>query len=455
MVPKALLRELKRVAGTDHVSVSPVDLEAYSYDASPATGMPGAVVFPADTRQVAGVVRACAEAGVPHLPRGFGTNLSGGSVPPEGGVVICLTRMDRILAVDPGRRTAVAQPGVTNLELQDALAPHGFFFAPDPASQKVATLGGNVAENSGGPHCLKYGVTQNHVLGAELVLPDGGVVRVGGQALDPPGYDLRGLTVGSEGTLAIVTEVTVRIMPSAESVATLLVIYDDVADAAATVSSIIAAGIVPAALEMMDAPVMKAVEESLACGYPLDAAAVLIVELDGPRAGLAAQVEQVRDICTAHNCRSVRAADDPAERDLLWTGRRGAFGAISRITPGYGVADCTVPRTRLPAALAAVAAVADSHGLGHGNVFHAGDGNLHPLLFFDPGDAEQVRHVEEATHEIMDACVALGGTISGEHGVGTEKVGAMHLIFSEDALQLQRALKDAFDPRGLLLLYRT
>ena len=370
MIPKTLLRELRRVAGPGHVSVNPVDLEAYSYDASLATGRPDAVVFPGDTAEVAGIVGACTRAGVPCVPRGFGTNLSGGSVATEGGVVVCLTRMNRILDIDTARRTAVTQPGVTNLELQNALAPMGFYFAPDPASQKVATLGGNVAENSGGPHCLKYGVTQNHVLGAELVLPDGRTTRVGGEALDPPGYDLRGLIIGSEGTLAVVTDVTVRVMPQPESVATLLVIYDSVDDAARTVSAIISAGIVPAALEMMDAPVMRAVEESLACGYPLDAAAVLIVEVDGPRAGLAAQVAQVRALCEAGKCRSVTTAETDAERDRLWTGRRGAFGSISRLTPGYVVADCTVPRTRLPEALAAVSRVAGEHGLGHGNVFH-------------------------------------------------------------------------------------
>jgi len=396
------------------------------------------------------VVRAASEAGIPCVPRGFGTNLSGGSVPPENGLVICLSRMNRILSIRTDRRCAQVQPGVTNLELQDALAPLGFFYAPDPASQKVATLGGNVAENSGGPRCVKYGVTKNHVLGMEIVLPDGEVVRVGGEMLDPPAYDLCGILVGSEGTLGIVTEITVRILPLAESVVTLLAIYDQVADAARSVSEIIAEGIVPASLEMMDAPVMRAVEESYPCGYPLDAAAVLIIEVDGPAVGLKAQAERIRQICLDQGCRQVREAGDTGERDLLWAGRRGAFGAIARLAPSYLVADCTVPRTKLPEALDRVRAIAEHHQLSHGNVFHAGDGNLHPLLFFDSRDPDQLHRVKEAGWEIMKNCVELGGTITGEHGVGVEKLEAMHMIFSEDDLDAQRAVRHAFDPEGRL-----
>jgi len=450
MIDPGLLRRLREIVGPEYVSSGRADAEVYGYDASLAAGRPEAVVLPGDTQEIAAVVRAAAEARVPFVPRGFGTNLSGGSVSARGGLVIELSRLGRILAIEAAGRYAVVQPGVTNLELQNALEPLGFHYAPDPASQKVSTLGGNVGENSGGPHCLKYGVTANHVLGMTMVLPDGEVVRTGGPALDPPGYDLRGLVIGSEGTLAIVTELVVRILPSPESVVTLLAVYDDVADAAQSVSDIVAAGIMPATLEMMDATVMRAVEESKPCGFPLDAAAVLIAEVDGPGAGLDEQARRIGELCTANRCRDVRRAKDAAERDLLWAGRRGAFGAIARLAPSFLVADCTVPRTLLPEALRRVAVIAAKHGLPHGNVFHAGDGNLHPLLLFDSRDPEQLGRVHEAGREIMEACVALGGTITGEHGVGMEKSEAMRLVFSEDDLDFQRRICSAFDPDDLL-----
>jgi glycolate oxidase subunit GlcD len=450
MIAPKLLERLSRIVGAEYVSAGRADAEVYGYDASLATGTPDAVVLPADTAQTADVVRAATEAGVAYVPRGFGTNLSGGSVACRGGLVIGLSRLGRILDLKPQARYAVVQPGVTNLELQDSLGPLGFFYAPDPASQKVATLGGNVGENSGGPHCLKYGVTTNHVLGMTVVLPGGEVVRVGGAALDPPGYDLRGVLIGSEGTLGIVTELVVRILPSPESVVTMLVVYDDVADAARSVSGVIAAGIVPATLEMMDATVIGAVEQSMPCGYPLDAAAVLIAEVDGPAAGLKQQAEKIREICGKNGCREVRQAKDAAQRNLLWAGRRGAFGAIARLAPNYLVADCTVPRNRLPEALARVAAIAAEHQLNHGNVFHAGDGNLHPLLLFDSRDADQLQRVHQAGQQIMQACVELGGTISGEHGIGVEKSEAMRLIFSPHDLRFQRLLREAFVPDDLL-----
>jgi len=450
MIDDNLLREVKRIVGHQHVFGGRADAEVYSYDGSLAVGAPEAVVLTADTQQTAAVVRAATRARVPYLPRGFGTNLSGGSVAASGGLVIGLSRLNRILAVRPEGRYAVVQPGVTNLELQNALAPLGFFYAPDPASQKVATMGGNVGENSGGPHCLKYGVTANHVLGMTVVLPGGQVVRTGGPALDPPGYDLRGVLIGSEGTLAIVTELVVRILPSPEAVVTLLAVYDDIADAARSVSEVIAAGIVPATLEMMDGTVIRAVEESMPCGYPLDAAAVLIAEVDGPAAGLQRQADRISELCSRNGCREVRKAKDAAERDLLWAGRRGAFGAIARLAPSFLVADCTVPRTRLPEALTRVAEIAQKHDLPHGNVFHAGDGNLHPLLLFDSRDGDQLQRVHTAGREIMEACVALGGTITGEHGIGMEKSHAMRMIFSEDDLDFQRRLRNAFDPDDLL-----
>ena len=450
MIDPKLLSELRQIVGDEHVSTGPAHAEVYGYDASLAVAMPDAVVLPADTEQTAAVVRAAARAGVPYVPRGFGTNLSGGSVAARRGLIVGLSRLNRILEIKPEGRYAVAQSGVTNLELQDALAPLGFTYAPDPASQKVATLGGNVGENSGGPHCLKYGVTSNHVLGMTVVLSGGEVVRLGTAALDPPGYDLRGVLIGSEGTLAVVTEVVVRVLPSPEAVTTLLAVYDNHADAARSVSAVVAAGMVPATLEMMDATVIKAIEESKPCGYPRDAAAVLIIEVDGPAVGLQQQADEIRRICLARGCREVRKASDASERDRLWAGRRGAFGAIARLAPSFLVADCTVPRTRLPDALARVAAIAEAHRLPHGNVFHAGDGNLHPLLLFDSRDPEQVRRVHRAGDEIMQACVDLGGTITGEHGVGMEKIEAMRMVFSESDLGAQRRLREAFDPDDLL-----
>lgn len=445
-IPAGLIKKLRRIVGERHVAESRTAAELYSYDGSLAKGAPGAVVFPGNSDETAAVIKEAARAGVPFVPRGFGTNLSGGTVLPYSGLTICLTRLNRILGIFPNRRTAVVQPGVTNLELQNALAPLGFFYAPDPASQRVATLGGNVGENSGGPRCLRYGVTTNHVIGLQAILADGQILSLGSGAGDPSGYDLRGLLIGSEGTLAVVTEITVRIMPTPEKVITQLAIYNDVSSAARSVAGIIAAGIVPSTLEMMDARIIQAVEDSYACGYPRDAAAVLIVEVEGPSAGLEDQARSIREICMANNCREVRDAATTADRNRLWEGRRGAFGAVARLAPNYLVNDCTVPRTLLPDALDQVAGIVKAHGFIHGNVFHAGDGNLHPLLLFDSRDAGQLRRVHEAGWQIMTACVALGGTISGEHGIGREKMEAMRLVFSDEDIDAQRSLKDAFDP---------
>jgi D-lactate dehydrogenase (cytochrome) len=450
MISDGFLCELESIVGKGYVSASRANAELYSYDASLARGKPGAVVFPADGKEVARVARAAHQNGIPLVPRGFGTNLSGGTIATVRGLVVCLSRLNCIVGIYPESRYAVVQPGVTNLELQDALSPMGFFYAPDPASQKVSTMGGNIGENSGGPRCLKYGVTTNHVLGMEMVLPDGEVVRTGGAALDPPGYDLRGVIVGGEGTLGVVTEIGVRILPLAESVITMLAIYDSVAHAAQSVSGIISAGILPATLEMMDAMIIKAVEESYACGYPQDAAAVLIIEVEGPTVGLKEQAQQIQKICMQTNCRDIREAGNDEERQLLWKGRRGAFGAVARLAPNYLVNDATVPRTRLPEALIRVAEITEKYNCNHGNVFHAGDGNMHPVLLFDSRDKDQLHRVEKAGREIMEACVKLGGTISGEHGIGLEKREAMRMIFSEDDLNAQRALKHAFDPENLL-----
>jgi len=450
MITDKFIRELEEIVGKEHVSVSRANTELYSYDASLAKGKPAVVVFPADNLETARIVGAAHRAGVPFVPRGFGTNLSGGTIVTVEGLVVCLSRLNRILGIYPEARYAVAQPGVTNLELQDALAAIGYFYAPDPASQKVSTLGGNVGENSGGPRCLKYGVTTNHILAVEMVMPDGEVVRTGGAALDPPGYDLRGTIVGGEGTLGVVTEITVRILPLSESIITMLATYDSIADAARSVSDIISAGILPTTLEMMDAMIIKAVEDSYACGYPRDAAAVLIIEVEGPAAGLKQQAARIQEICMQTNCREIQEAKNNQERNLLWQGRRGAFGAVARLAPNYLVNDATVPRTKLPDALAKVAEITKNYNCEHGNVFHAGDGNLHPLLLFDSRDTEQLHRVEKAGWEIMEACVKLGGTISGEHGIGLEKQEAMRMVFSEDDFKVQRALKRAFDPDNIL-----
>jgi len=450
MITDNFKREMESIVGQRNVSISRTISELYSYDASLAKGNPGVVVFPADGNEVARVVRAAHREGISFVPRGFGTNLSGGTIVADQGLIICLSRLNRILGIYPESRYAVVQPGVTNLELQDATGALGYFYAPDPASQKVSTIGGNLGENSGGPRCLKYGVTSNHILGMEMIMPDGEMVRTGGAALDPPGLDLRGAMVGSEGTLGVVTEITVRILPQTEKVITMLAIYDTIADAAKSVSGIMSAGILPNTLEMMDATIIKAVEDSYSCGYPRDAAAVLIIEVEGPIAGLKDQAERIQEICMQTNCRNIQEAKNNDERNRLWQGRRGAFGAVARLAPNYLVNDSTVPRTKLPEALARVAEITEEYGCEHGNVFHAGDGNLHPLLLFDSRDEDQLHRVEKAGWEIMKACVDLGGTISGEHGIGLEKQDAMRMVFNEDDFNVQRGLKRAFDPHNIL-----
>lgn len=450
MIDEQFIRNLESIVGKSHVSLTSTGVELYSYDASLVKGNPGVVVFPADTREVSQTVKAANRAGIDFLPRGFGTNLSGGTISVTEGLVICMSRFNKILKIRPDSRYAVVQPGVTNLEVQNALAGVGAFYAPDPASQKVATLGGNAGENSGGPLCLKYGVTSNHILGMEVVMADGEILRIGGAALDPPGFDLRGLMVGSEGGFAIITELTLRTLPKTESVITMLAVYDDIQSAARSVSEIISAGIVPNTLEMMDATVIEAVEANAPCGYPTDAAAVLIIEVEGMIVGLDKQAARIRKICMNTRCRDIKTAKNQEERDRLWQGRRGAFGAIARLAPNYLVNDACVPRTHLPKALEQVKNIAHQYGCRVGNVFHAGDGNLHPLLLFDSRNPEELEQVHKAGWDIMTACVELGGTISGEHGIGREKQAAMHMIFSGDDLNTQQAVKSVFDPENTL-----
>ena len=446
---RSLHRGLRRVVGANAVLDDPGSLAAYSYDSSLQSASPDLVVFPRTTEHVAQIVRLLAAARVPYVARGAGTNLSGGSIPLQGGAVIALAGMNKILDIDTENLYARVEPGLTNLALQEALAPRGFFYAPDPASQKVSTLGGNFAENSGGPHCLKYGVTTNHILGATLVTPEGDVVELGGETLEGPDSGLLGLLVGSEGTLGIATEIVCRIMPLPEAVRTMLAVFDSVEQAGRAVSDIIADGVLPATLEMMDNMVIRAVEQSLKAGYPTDAAAVLIIEIDGPREGLDETAAEIEKICGRNDAREVRAARDEAERAQLWAGRRGAFGAVARLHPNYMVSDGTVPRTRLPDVLRSVAEIGRRYDLEIGNVFHAGDGNLHPLLFFDSRDAAQVERVHRAGEEILAACVEAGGTITGEHGVGIEKIEAMSSFFGPAEIDLMRRIKTALDPAGL------
>jgi glycolate oxidase len=444
-----LAQDLRRVVGKTNVLDSGVNLRLYGYDAYLEERRPDAVVFVQTTDEVAGVVKVCNDWGVPFVARGGGTNLSGGTVPMKGGVVIEMIRMNRILEIDAKNLRARVQPGMFNLEFGNALAPLGYQYLPDPASQKAATLGGNVAENSGGPHCFKYGVTTNHVTGLTVVLPDGEVARFGGKAPDEPGCDLTGVFVGSEGTLGICTEIVTKIQRLPEGVKTLLAIYDTIEEGSETVSAIVAAGMVPATLEMMDQLVIEAVEASIKCGFPLDCATVLIIELDGLKDDLEKQAEAITALCKKNGAREVRVAKNDAERAALWAGRRGAFGAVARITPSYLVCDGSVPRTELPKILKKVAEVGKKYDLKIPNVFHAGDGNLHPLILFDWRNAEQKARVMKAGMEILELCVAVGGTISGEHGVGIEKMDAMHLVFSEKEIDAQMKVKRAFDPRDL------
>lgn len=448
MQRKQLVQEVVSIVGKGNVLEDKASLAVYEYDASLFQGRPDVVAFPTHTQQVAQLVKLANRKKVPFLARGAGTNLSGGTAPTRGGIIIDLCRMRRILEIDTKNQTALVEPGVYNLALQNALAPLGYYYAPDPASQKVSTLGGNVGENSGGPHCLKYGVTSNHVLGAEVVLPNGEVVWLGGAA-ESPGPDLMGLFVGSEGTLGIATKILVRIMRQPEHVVTILGIFQSLEEAGQTVSDIIGQGIIPATLEIMDNLVIRAVEASVKAGYPEDAEAVLIIELDGLADGMDEQAQRIEEICRANNVVSVRRARDNAERAELWAGRRGAFGAVARLRPSYLVCDGTVPRTKLPDALRAVKEVSNKYGLPIGNVFHAGDGNLHPLILFDGRNPQELEKVHKAGTEILEAVARLGGTISGEHGIGTEKLREMRLIFREEDLEMMRRIKRAMDPADL------
>ncbi|NOZ21209.1 MAG: FAD-binding protein [Planctomycetes bacterium] len=443
-----LADRLRRVVGRENVLDRDVDLQVYEYDAGVDMAYPRLVCFPTSTRQVSDVVKLLHKQQIPFVARGAGTNLSGGTVCKDA-VIIEMSRMNRILEIDYPNMRAVVEPGLVNLHLVNTVAKDGYLYAPDPASQKVSTLGGNIGENSGGPHCLKYGVTTNHVLGLEVVLPNGQVIEVGGKALDTPGYDLTGLIVGSEGTFGIVTKITVRLIRQPEAIKTMLAIFNSLQDAADSVSAIIAAGILPATLELLDKAFIHAIEESLKCGYPLDAEAVLLIELDGIRDGLDRLAGHVTDLCKEHNVREVRVAKSDEEREHLWAGRRGAFGSLARMAPNFLTLDGTVPRTKLPEVLAKVVEIAKRHGLKVANCLHAGDGNLHPCLLYDERDDGAKKATRIAGFEILQACADAGGTLSGEHGIGIEKQNAMPFVFTKSDLDAMRRVKDVFDPAGL------
>ena len=446
MLDAKISQQLAEIVGPENLLQSQVDMMLYSYDAYLVPSQPDAVVLPASTEEVSKVVALAHQNQIPIVARGSATSLTGGPIPLKGGITIHFSRMNNILDIDVANRVAVVQPGVITLDLQNAVAKKGLQYAPDPASQKTSTLGGNVGENAGGPHCLKYGVTTHHVLGMEVVLFDGAVVELGGLAPDLPGPDLTGVMVGSEGTLGVATKLYLKLIPQPEAVKTFLAIFDTIEDASNTVSAIIADGVIPATLEMMDNLVIQAVESSVKAGYPVDAEAVLIIELDGLANGFDRLSKRITDICQDNKVREVKVAKDNAERMKLWAGRKGAFGAMSRLRPNYMVCDGTVPRTKLPEVLRKVVALGKEYNLQIGNVFHAGDGNLHPLILFDVRDKEETARVEKVGTLIMKACAEVGGTISGEHGIGMEKLKEMAFIFSQDDIEFMRKVKRAWDP---------
>jgi glycolate oxidase len=445
-----LLRDLKSLLGDAAVLHRPEELLLYEYDGSVEIARPTCVVFPRTTAHVQRIVQLANQYQTPLIGRGAGTGLSGGALARNGGILTVFSRMNRILDIDIENQRATVQPGVVNSDLSAAVAHAGLHFAPDPSSQKACTIGGNVSENSGGPHTLAYGVTTNHTLSLEAVLPTGELIRIGNLALDPTGYDLMGLFVGSEGTLALITEITVKLTRLPETVKTLLAVFETLDDATETVVDITARGITPAACEMLDGWTLCAVEAYVHAGFPLDCAAVLLLEVDGVKEAAEQHAEDVADICHKHHAREVRVARDSRERDLLWKGRKNAFGAVGRLSATYYVQDGVIPRTKLPATLRHINEVGKKYGFQIGNIFHAGDGNLHPLILFDARDQDQFRRVIAASDEIIKFCIDMGGAITGEHGVGMEKDRLMPLLFTEAELGVMSRVRDAFNPSGLL-----
>ncbi|MDB5085944.1 MAG: FAD-binding protein [Bacilli bacterium] len=451
MEQKHLVRALTQIVGKKSVLHHPDDVLAYECDGyTIQRGTPRAVVFPSCAEEVSKVVKLLFQAKIPFLPRGAGTGLSGGAIPLGGEVIISLVKMNRLLEVDFANMRAVVEPGHINLKLSNTISVQGYYYAPDPSSGSSCTIGGNVAENAGGPHCLKYGVTTNHVLGLELVLPNGEILNVGGSSLDLPGYDLTGILVGSEGTMGIVTKITVRILRKPQGVKTVLALFEDVRDASQVVSDIIAAGIIPAALEMMDQTAIKAVEAgSYSVGYPENTDAVLLIELDGLTAGMEEMAEQILEVCRNHHVSSVKVAKTPEERNRWWANRKTAFGACGCISPDYLVQDGVIPRSTLPQVLERIREISQESGLRIANVFHAGDGNLHPLILFDARIPGQTELAVETGSRVLQVCADVGGSITGEHGIGIEKQQDMYMIFTEQDLQAQQMIRNVFNPEDL------
>ena len=449
-IPLELAADLRVIVGEEWVITDPVRLLAYESDGLTSHRRPpGAVVLPVDTDEVSQVMARLAQSGIPVVPRGAGTGLSGGALAGPDSVVVATPRMNRIINLDPENRLALLQPGVVNAALTEAARPHGLFYAPDPSSQSACTIGGNVAENSGGPHCLKYGVTSRYVTGLTVVRYDGEVLRLGGFGRDATGYDLTGVFVGSEGCFGLATEIEVRLLPIPPATRTLLAMFDRLEEAGEAVSAIVASGLLPAALEIIDRETIRAVEASVfAAGYPVDVEAALVIEFDGIEAGLDVEAEAAEACCWEKGATEVRRARSEEERLALWQGRKKAFGALGRIAPDLLVQDATVPRTRLPEVLRAIGEIGRRYDLTVANVFHAGDGNLHPNILFDRSDRDELSRVEQASREIMAVCVEVGGTITGEHGVGLDKRGYMRLVHSRDVLEVMKATKNAFDPWG-------
>ena len=432
--------------GKAAVLSSLTDLKLYEYDGGVDKALPEVVVFPRNTEDVVALVNFARENNLAIVGRGAGTGLSGGSIARAGGMVVSFSRMNRILEIDLENERAVVEPGVVNLDITLAVAPFGYFFAPDPSSQRACTIGGNVAENAGGPHTLAYGVTTNHALGLEAVLMDGTVITVGGKETDLPGYDLVGLLTGSEGTLALVTKIVVRLMRQPEAVKTMLAVYNSVDHAGATVGELTSRGITPTALEMLDGPMIKLVEAATHAGYPTEAAAVLLIELEGLTEAIEEQSIAIAEVCQACGAIEVRTAKTSEERELLWKGRKNAFGAIGRVSPTYYVQDGVVPRTKIASTLQAIGEIGRKHGINISNVFHAGDGNMHPILPFDPRIEGQLESARLAGEEILEYCISVGGSITGEHGVGMEKMDLMAKLFSDDTLEMIKRFKSLFDP---------
>lgn len=449
-IDPAVVTAVESQLGTRAVLSQAADLKLYEYDGGVDKSQPDLVVFPHSTEEVVALVKLARDYNVPMVGRGAGTGLSGGAIARSGGMMISFARMNRIIEIDIENERAIVQPGVVNLEISLAVQPFGYFYAPDPSSQKACTIGGNVAENAGGPHTLAHGVTTNHVVSLEAVLPDGTVMECGGKGPDLPGYDLVGLLTGSEGTMALVTKIGVRLVRQPEAVKTLLAIYNSTDEAGNTVGELTCRGIIPVALEMLDGPMLRMVEAATHAGYPLDAAAVLLIEVEGLAEEVEEQVEAISAVCRACGARDVKAAKSPEERELLWKGRKNAFGAIGRVSPTYYVQDGVVPRTQIARTLRAIGEIGKKYDISISNVFHAGDGNMHPILPFDPRKPGDLESAQRAGEEILDFCISVGGSITGEHGVGMEKMELMAHLFPDETLELMKRFKTLFDPQCAL-----